>query len=127
MDHMQLVEEGNIEILKEIHDFIVNTMPYRLISHPSTGIMVISHSDPLEKTNTRIGETTATYCEVEVDGNTGYGCIPGNDPERAKYAAMIDALIWSNHPALAEINPLLDKIKNELYCKWKNKLSVLCV
>ena len=127
MDYMQIAEEGNIETLKEIYDIIITRLPFRLISQPTTGKVVISHSDTQEMTNARIGETIATYCEVEVDGNIGYGCVPGNDPERAKYAALIDSIKWNEHPAASVIDPLLDKIKDELLYKWKTRRRELCV
>lgn len=127
MDYMQIAEEGNIETLKEIYDMITAQLPFRLISQPATGKVVISHTDPEETANTLLGETIATYCEVEVDGNIGYGCVPGNDPERAKYAALIDAIKWNGHSAAAMIDPFLDKMKDELLYKWKNRRRELCV
>lgn len=127
MDYTQIVEEGNIEALKEIYDIIVSRLPYRLISQPETGKVVISHSDPQEKTDTYIGDTLATYCEAEVDGCMGYGAVPGNDPQRAIYAALIDSVIWNQHPVSSLIMPLLEKMRVELHYKWQNRYRELCV
>ena len=127
MDYMQIVEEGNIDTLKEIHDIITTQLPYRLVAGPETGKVAVSHTDPQEKVVTHTGETVATFCEVEVDGNPGYGCVPGNDPERAKYAALIDSVIWNEHPMSSLINPLLDKIENELLQIWKKRREELYV
>lgn len=127
MDYMQIAEEGNMEILKVIYETVTSRLPFRLVTQPTTGKMAISHTDPQENTNIPIGEAVATYCEVEVDGNIGYGCVPGNDPERAKYAALIDSIKWNEHPVASIIDPLLDKIRDELIDKWKNQRRELCV
>ena len=38
-----------------------------------------------------LGEVLATNCEVLLDGEPGWGMIPGDDPERALCAAVVDA------------------------------------
>jgi Uncharacterized enzyme of phosphonate metabolism len=126
MDYTHIVEEGNIEVLKQIHDMIINQLPCRYISQPAIGKVVISYTDEQAKAREHVGDVSATYCEVEVDGNVGYGCVPGNDPDRARYAAVIDSIIWNQHPMENEINPLLEIIRNELLRKWNNQLKELC-
>ena len=127
MEYMYLAEEGNIEILRKIHGIIAATLPYRIVSHPTSGKMVISHTDTLLGKKVNLNEVLATHCEVEVDGNPGFGCIPGNEPEWAEYAAIIDSLMWNEHPALEKIRPLINEIRNEIYLKWQNRHLELCV
>lgn len=121
MDYTQILEDGNIESLKEIHDIIVRKLPCRYVTSPSIGKVVISHTDPQENTKTRLGEEIATYCEVEVDGFIGYGCIKGNNPERARYAAIIDSIIWNDHTMAAEISPLIEDLKKELMWRFSTR------
>lgn len=127
MDYMQVVEEGDINILKEIHDIIVNQLPCRYISKPVTGKVVVSHTDVQEQTKLHLGETFETYCEVEVDGNSGYGCVPGIDPERALYAAVIDSIIWHRHPLENVINPMIDAARKDMIYNWSMQRKELCV
>lgn len=128
MDYMQLVQDGNIKTLEKIYTLMVDRLPCRIISQPATGRVMMSNIDPQEKTKTRISEYIATYCEIEVDGNIGYGCVHGNDPERAKYAALVDSLIFNDHPAVSLIKPLLNQIRDELrFNTLKKQRGEICV
>jgi alpha-D-ribose 1-methylphosphonate 5-triphosphate synthase subunit PhnG len=127
MDYAMLTEEGNIDTLKEICDIIQRMLPCEIICESSPGIMKISHLDTHEKTHRHIGETKATYCEVEVDGNAGFGCIQGYDAKRALYAALIDSVMFNNHPITSYIAHLLDELENQVLEKWVKQRMELYV
>ena len=118
MDNSQVVAEGRIEKLKDIAEAIVNAFSCRIITHPSPGMIMIKHIDPIEKTPFYLGEAYVTQCEVEVDGKMGYGCVLGDDPERALYGAIIDAVAGNNMPVSEDISSGLDSEKASILEKW---------
>jgi phosphonate C-P lyase system protein PhnG len=121
MDYSQVVAEGRIEKLKEIAERIVTQFPCKVISHPSPGMVMVKHIDPIEKTAFYLGEAFVTQCEVEVDGNLGYGCVLGDEPERALYGAIIDSVVGSSHGNFEEVNLMLELEKAYIISKWSGE------
>lgn len=108
MDYSHVAAEGRLEKLRDIAEKIVALFPCRVISHPSPGMVMVRHLDPIEKTPFYLGEAFVTQCEVELDGNLGYGCVLGNEPERAVYGAIIDAGFGNDMNIPGEVKRMLD-------------------
>lgn len=125
MDYTRYADEGSLDILKKICEIIIEKSEHKVISKPETGAMVISQTYPHGEAVLHTTQLYATYCEVEIDGYLGYGCVQGNEPERAHYAAIIDAVIWGGHPIISNITPLIGELENDISVKWKNQRKEL--
>jgi alpha-D-ribose 1-methylphosphonate 5-triphosphate synthase subunit PhnG len=91
MNYYMIAAEGRLEKIREAAEKIVDKFRCEILSGPSSGMIMVKHLDPVEKTPFYIGEAFVTQCEVEIEGSLGYGCILGDVPERAIYAAIIDS------------------------------------
>lgn len=121
MDYMCYAEEGSLDILREICESVTAKLPLKIISKPETGAMVTSHTYTDGAAFLHTVQQQATYCEVEIDGYPGMGCVHGCEPERAYYAAIIDAVMYGCHPITASIAPLIRELENDISGKWKNQ------
>lgn len=97
MDYYQIVAEGRLEKLQVIVQRIVNEFQCKIVSGPSSGMIMVKHIDPIDKNQFYLGEAFVTQCEVEVTGNLGYGCALGDEKERALYGAIIDARLGNGY------------------------------
>ncbi|MCX7709161.1 MAG: phosphonate C-P lyase system protein PhnG [Clostridia bacterium] len=118
MHYSQVIAEGRIEKLRDIADTIVNHVPCRIISNPSPGMVMVKHTDPLEKTPFYLGEAFVTQCEAEVDGCMGYGCVLGDEPERAVFGAIIDAVLGNKNRMAPSVNPMIEEEARFIKDQW---------
>lgn len=66
-----------------------------------------------------LGEVLVTDCEVEVDGETGWGMVMGQDPERSILAAVLDAASRKGDAGLkTELAALLDSARESRRARW---------
>jgi alpha-D-ribose 1-methylphosphonate 5-triphosphate synthase subunit PhnG len=108
MDHSEIVAEAGPDAVREIAELIANRLPVKVLKPPSPGMVMVRHAEPLENIFFLLGETFVTECEVEVDGELGYGCVLGSGEERALCGAMVDAVMSGRHPLADEVAPLLE-------------------
>jgi alpha-D-ribose 1-methylphosphonate 5-triphosphate synthase subunit PhnG len=125
MDYTRYAEEGCLNILKEICEAITGRLELKIVIKPEVGAMVISQTYPHGEAFLHTTQQLATYCEVEIDGYHGCGCVQGSEPERAYYAAVIDAVMWNVHPVLSDIAPLIKILEDDISAKWKNQRKEL--
>jgi len=117
MHYSQIVSVGNIEKLKAITELVVESHLLKITSEPSAGMVMITVVDPLEKTPFYLGEVFVTKCEVEINGKPGYGCVIGQEEERALYGAVLDAIMGHDHELADKIRPMLALVEEEiLHC-----------
>ncbi len=85
--------KGFVEGLEKDHSI-------RVIKEPSVCLTMVRAEDSLEKQEFYLGEALTTECEVEVDGEPGYGLCLGEEPVRGYCIAVLDAMIQSDleHP-----------------------------
>jgi alpha-D-ribose 1-methylphosphonate 5-triphosphate synthase subunit PhnG len=108
MEHSEIVAEASPEAVREIAELIANRLPVKVLKPPSPGMVMVRHAEPLENIFFLLGEAFVTECEVEVDGELGYGCVLGSGEERALCGALVDAVMGSRHPFAGEVARLLE-------------------
>lgn len=108
MDYYKIVAEGRLEKLQVVVQRIVNEYEWKVVAHPSPGMIMVRHVDPIDKTKFYIGEAFVTQCEVEVAGKLGYGCVLGDEPERALYGAIIDSRLGNACDIPVEAKEILE-------------------
>jgi alpha-D-ribose 1-methylphosphonate 5-triphosphate synthase subunit PhnG len=115
MHFTEIVAEGNPGAIRAIADEVVTSHEVRVIREPSAATVMVRSVDPLQKTPFNLGEVYVTECEVEVDGELGYGCVMGIERERSVYAAIIDAAVHTEHgPLAAEVSRRLEQVGEAL-------------
>ncbi|MCX7843224.1 MAG: phosphonate C-P lyase system protein PhnG [Clostridia bacterium] len=123
MHYSQVVAEGSMEGLKKIFDHISQNAQIKIIRNVTPAMVMVRHRDSVEGTPFYMGEAFVLECEVEVDRNLGYGCVLGYEPERAFYAAVVDAVLGSGHKLSDQIKPMIDDLEKALYSLWEQEAA----
>jgi len=119
MHYSQIAAEGDADGLRDIAEIITSRLAVRVLKPPSPGMVMVRQVDPLENITFLLGEAYVTECEVEVDGQPGYGCVLGASDERALCSALFDAVVGGNHAVAEEIAPLLDALEAQISARWE--------
>ncbi|GGB07264.1 phosphonate C-P lyase system protein PhnG [Puia dinghuensis] len=65
----------------------------QVIRHPAVVITMIRAEDSVEGQPFYLGEALVTECELNVDGQAGFGLCLGDEPVRSYCIAFMDALL----------------------------------
>lgn len=82
----------------------------RVLQEPSTALMMMETGDPVSGGTFYAGEVLVTSCQAEVDGKVGCVVVVGDEPERARAAAILDAILQG---PLHGIGALVEELENE--------------
>lgn len=82
----------------------------QVIRHPSVGTTMIRAEDTVEGQPFYLGEALITECEVNVDGQPGFGICLGDEPVRSYCIAVIDALLQLPSPGLQSSDTRLRRV-----------------
>ena len=85
--------------LDAIEAFVRELEPHltvQIIRQPAVCMTMVRAEDSVESQPFYLGEVLVTDCEVQVDGQAGYGLCMGDEPVRSYCMAVIDALLSSD-------------------------------
>lgn len=109
---------ANPETLEKLADAgLAGEGKVRVLQEPATALMMMEATDPVSGGSFYAGEVLVTSCQVEVGGKVGCVIVVGDEPERARAAAILDALLQEPSPRIAPlVNELLvnELLVNEL-------------
>jgi alpha-D-ribose 1-methylphosphonate 5-triphosphate synthase subunit PhnG len=80
----------------------------QIIRQPAVCMTMVRAEDSVESQPFYLGEVLVTDCEVQVDGQAGYGLCMGDEPVRCYCVAVIDALLSSEGPHSSKVRAFLD-------------------
>jgi phosphonate C-P lyase system protein PhnG len=121
MEYTQICAEGDLTLLGGIAEYISDNANVHVVKKPSPAMVMVRHTDPLEKTPFHLGEAYVTECEVEVEGVIGYSCVLGQESERALYGALIDAVQSAKTELKNRVNLMLERVGKALEKKWESE------
>jgi alpha-D-ribose 1-methylphosphonate 5-triphosphate synthase subunit PhnG len=81
----------------------------QIIRQPAVCMTMVRAEDSVESQPFYLGEVLVTDCEVQVDGQAGYGLCMGDEPVRCYCMAVIDALLLSEGPGASQVRAFLDR------------------
>jgi alpha-D-ribose 1-methylphosphonate 5-triphosphate synthase subunit PhnG len=96
--------------LDHLRQFVEETLahyPVQLTKAPAICLTMVRAEDSVEKQEFYLGEALTTECEVEVNGQMGYGICLGDEPERAYCMAVIEAVMAAQDATLPLIKGFL--------------------
>ena len=80
---------------------------------PRAGLVMVTVRDPFD-TPFHLGEVLVSVAEVSLDGQTGYGAVCGDEPERALLLAAVEAAERSGRTAvLGAIGAILGQLETK--------------
>ena len=80
--------EAFIRELEPLHVIVI-------VRQPAVCMTMVRAEDSVESQPFYLGEVLVTDCEVQVDGQAGYGLCMGDEPVRCYCMAVMDALLQS--------------------------------
>src|SRR5215472_17345950 len=89
----ELLAEADLEVLERLADAVLADADVRVHKLPSAELAHMQFRDPVQGQPFFLGEVLFHECLVELDDAWGYGCALGQAPERALYAAVLDAAL----------------------------------
>ena len=78
-----------------------------VIRHPAIGSLMIRAEDSVEGQPFYLGEALVTECEINVDGQAGFGLCLGDEPVRSYCIAFVDALLLLADDRLPRVEAFL--------------------
>lgn len=79
----------------------------QVIRQPQVATTMIRAEDSVEGQPFYLGEALISECEVDVEGQAGYGLCLGDEPVRSYCIAVIDALLQLSDVRLSKVNAFL--------------------
>lgn len=80
----------------------------QIIRQPAVCMTMVRAEDSVEAQPFYLGEVLVTDCEVQVDGQAGYGLCMGDEPVRCYCMAVIDALLLSEGSHSSRVRAFLE-------------------
>jgi alpha-D-ribose 1-methylphosphonate 5-triphosphate synthase subunit PhnG len=81
--------------LEPLEAFVMELEPHcaiQVVRHPAVGTTMIRAQDSVEGQPFYLGEALITECELNIDGQPGFGLCLGDEPVRSYCMAFLDAL-----------------------------------
>ena len=98
--------------LEPLEAFIKELEPQcaiQVVRHPAVGTTMIRAEDSVEGQPFYLGEALITECELNIDGQAGFGCCLGDEPVRSYCMAFLDALLLLSDPRRPRVEAFLSE------------------
>ncbi len=81
----------------------------QVVRHPAVGTTMVRAEDSVEGQPFYLGEALITECELNVDGQAGFGLCVGDEPVRSYCMAFLDALLLLSDARLPRVEGFLSE------------------
>jgi alpha-D-ribose 1-methylphosphonate 5-triphosphate synthase subunit PhnG len=81
----------------------------QVVRHPAVGTTMIRAEDSVEGQPFYLAEALITECELNVDGQAGFGLCLGDEPVRSYCMAFLDALLLLSDSRQARVEAFLSE------------------
>ena len=81
----------------------------QVVRHPAVGTTMIRAEDSVEGQPFYLGEALITECELNIDGQAGFGLCLGDEPVRSYCMAFLDALLLLSDSRLPRVEAFLSE------------------
>jgi alpha-D-ribose 1-methylphosphonate 5-triphosphate synthase subunit PhnG len=96
--------------LEPLETFVRELEPHcaiQVVRHPAVGTTMIRAEDSVEGQPFYLGEALITECELNIDGQPGFGLCLGDEPVRSYCMAFLDALMLLSDSRLSRVETFL--------------------
>jgi alpha-D-ribose 1-methylphosphonate 5-triphosphate synthase subunit PhnG len=83
-----------------------------LLKGPEKTMVLVQVREPAQRSRFYLGELLAAHCVVELGGIRGVGVMIGDDLEKAKAAAVLDAAHSGGFPGFSLVEPELLRLED---------------
>jgi alpha-D-ribose 1-methylphosphonate 5-triphosphate synthase subunit PhnG len=90
---------GDVGVLAALAERVVESAEQvETLEEPATSLVMLEASDPVSGATFYAGEVLVTSGQVRVDGRLGCAVVVGDDEDRARAAALLDAALQRPRP-----------------------------
>lgn len=93
----------------------------QVIRYPAIASMMIRAEDSVEGQPFYLGEALVTECELNVDGQAGFGLCLGDEPVRSYCIAFVDALLLLADGRLPAVKAFLAQQESLIRAREQNE------
>lgn len=125
LDVSELVAEGSLDILRSAGELLAALPGARMLREGERGMYAMVHRETVGDVPFIVGELLVTRAEAEVNGEIGFSCVLGDEPERARLGALIDAGIRSRHAASDRLEAALAEMEADLALRRRREAAMI--
>jgi alpha-D-ribose 1-methylphosphonate 5-triphosphate synthase subunit PhnG len=96
-----------------------------VIRHPAVATTMIRAEDSVEGQPFYLGEALITECELNVDGQPGFGMCLGDEPVRSYCIAFIDAIIILSDDRLPRVEAFLSEQQSAITARLQTEQGLI--
>jgi len=100
--------ECGLDVIEAFVRDLEPNLTVQIIRQPAVCMTMVRAEDSVESQPFYLGEVLVTDCEVQVDGQAGYGLCMGDEPVRSYCMAVIDALLSVEGPHSSRVRAFLE-------------------
>ena len=89
----------------------------QVIRHPAIASMMVRAEDSVEGQAFYLGEALVTECELNVDGQAGFGLCLGDEPVRSYCIAFVDAILLLADDRADRVRAFLEEQEMQIKAK----------
>jgi alpha-D-ribose 1-methylphosphonate 5-triphosphate synthase subunit PhnG len=104
----QILCECELEALAAFVRELEQEYKVTVVRQPAVCMTMVQAEDSVEGQPFYLGEALTTECELQVDGQVGYGLCLGDEPLRCYCIAFVDALLLSPDRNAERVGVFLD-------------------
>jgi alpha-D-ribose 1-methylphosphonate 5-triphosphate synthase subunit PhnG len=96
-----------------------------LLREPEKTMVLLRIKEPVRQSRFYLGELLASHCIVEIGGARGAAVLMGDDLDKAKAAAMLDAVHSGGFPGFALVEPELLRLEEKRRTEEERKAAAV--
>jgi alpha-D-ribose 1-methylphosphonate 5-triphosphate synthase subunit PhnG len=100
-------------LLRILADKAAAGMEVILLKGPEKTMVLLQVKEPVRQSRFYLGELLASHCIVELGGARGAAVLMGDDLDKARAAAVLDAAHSGGFPGFALVEPELLRLEEE--------------
>jgi alpha-D-ribose 1-methylphosphonate 5-triphosphate synthase subunit PhnG len=113
------------ELLRSLADKAAAGMEVILLKEPEKTMVLIQIREPVGQSRFYLGELLAAHCIVEVGGVRGAAVLMGDNLDKARAAAVLDAVHSGGFPGFARVEPELLRLEEERLTEETRKAAAI--
>ena len=112
------------EAVINLAEEIMGNYPVVMIKPPAKTLVMLTVKEPVKNSRFFLGEAIASECLLEVAGHRGASVMLGDDFEKARAAAILDAANSAALPVMRYMNAIIEVMEAEMMCEWRKEAAM---
>jgi alpha-D-ribose 1-methylphosphonate 5-triphosphate synthase subunit PhnG len=103
---------------------VIDAYPVSVIKPPAKTLIMLTVKEPVKNSRFYMGEAIAAECLLEVAGHKGAAVILGDDFEKARAIAVLDAADSASLPVMADIRLRIAALEQQMILERRQEAAL---